>query len=229
MRPVSGPPPLPHCRGPYDRGPVLPQRHRRRDRRIPRPADGGGISRQADPAIRGSRAGRLAEADRQPVHSPIPRLADRRRSDRGRARRMGGCRLARHTFRSHSALEPLLRAPPLPGTARSLQDPGIPGGRGHERLAQAARSLCGLGGPTRILLPAADRRPESIPFDFQYLLDIEYAVGRLSFDDADRYRSYAESVVDYEKASAVGTSRQIVYWGTPPSQGPGDGNRRRIS
>ena len=56
--------------------------------------------------------------------------------------------------------------------------------------------------------------PESIPFDFQYLLDIEYAVGRLCFDLADQYRLYAESVVDYEKAQAAPTSRQMVYWGT---------------
>ena len=56
--------------------------------------------------------------------------------------------------------------------------------------------------------------PESIPFDFQYLLDIEYAVGRLCFDHADQYRLYAESVVDYEKAQAAPTSRQMVYWGT---------------
>jgi hypothetical protein len=56
--------------------------------------------------------------------------------------------------------------------------------------------------------------PESIPLDFQYLLDIEYAVGRLCFDQVDQYRQYAESVVEYEKAQAAPTSRRIVYWGT---------------
>ncbi len=56
--------------------------------------------------------------------------------------------------------------------------------------------------------------PESIPFDFQYLLDIEYAVGRLCFDHADQYRLYAQSVVDYEKAQAAPTCRQMIYWGT---------------
>ena len=56
--------------------------------------------------------------------------------------------------------------------------------------------------------------PESIPFDFQYLLDIEYAVGRLCFNHADQYRLYAQSVVDYEKAQAAPTCPQMVYWGT---------------
>jgi len=56
--------------------------------------------------------------------------------------------------------------------------------------------------------------PESIPFDFQYLLDIEYAIGRLSFDRPDLYRRYAESVVDYETSAAVPNTREIVYWGT---------------
>ncbi len=55
--------------------------------------------------------------------------------------------------------------------------------------------------------------PESIPFEFQYLLDVEYAVGRLAFDDAEGYRSYAESVVNYETALTVPNTREIVYWG----------------
>jgi Peptidase family C25 len=56
--------------------------------------------------------------------------------------------------------------------------------------------------------------PSLIPFEFQYLLDIEYAVGRLAFDRADQYRQYAEGVVDYETVGAPPTEREIVYWGT---------------
>ncbi len=56
--------------------------------------------------------------------------------------------------------------------------------------------------------------PDLIPFDFQYLLGIEYAVGRLSFDTAAEYALYAQSVVDYETAGAVPTTKEITYWGT---------------
>ena len=114
-----------------------------------------------------------------------------------------------------SALEPLLahrRSQVLPDRCKTLE---YRAGEGMKDWLKRHGVYAGSVAPTRIpyyLLLIGG--PESIPFDFQYLLDIEYAVGRLSFDDADGYRSYAESVVDYEKAPAVGTSRQIVYWGT---------------
>jgi hypothetical protein len=56
--------------------------------------------------------------------------------------------------------------------------------------------------------------PESIPFEFQCLLDIEYAVGRLAFDCPELYRHYAESLVSYETATAVPNAKEVVYWGT---------------
>jgi hypothetical protein len=56
--------------------------------------------------------------------------------------------------------------------------------------------------------------PTAIPFDFQYLLGVEYAVGRLSFNAAKDYTEYARSVVAYDTAAAVLNRRQIVYWGT---------------
>jgi len=73
----------------------------------------------------------------------------------------------------------------------------------------------GTVAPTKVpyyLLLVGD--PTAIPFDFQYLLDVEYAVGRLAFDRPELYRQYAESVVSYETANTVPNSREIVYWGT---------------
>lgn len=55
--------------------------------------------------------------------------------------------------------------------------------------------------------------PGDIPFDFQYLLDVEYAVGRLAFDAADQFRRYAAGVAALEAASTVKTAKEIVYWG----------------
>ncbi|MBG0566716.1 hypothetical protein [Actinoplanes aureus] len=56
--------------------------------------------------------------------------------------------------------------------------------------------------------------PGLIPFSFQYLLAVEYAVGRLHFDDAAGYRRYAESVVDYEQAGAPRHDDTAVFFGT---------------
>jgi hypothetical protein len=56
--------------------------------------------------------------------------------------------------------------------------------------------------------------PVAIPFEFQYLLDIEYAIGRLCFDSPGEYEQYARSIVDYEKASAAPNARDIAYWAT---------------
>jgi hypothetical protein len=56
--------------------------------------------------------------------------------------------------------------------------------------------------------------PDDIPFEFQYLLGVDYAVGRLSFATADEYARYAESIARYESAAAIANAKKIAYWGT---------------
>jgi hypothetical protein len=56
--------------------------------------------------------------------------------------------------------------------------------------------------------------PRTIPFTFQSLLDIEYAVGRLDFDEAGGYRQYVNTLVDYEESAAVPHTRAAAFFGT---------------
>ncbi len=61
--------------------------------------------------------------------------------------------------------------------------------------------------------------PEEIPFEFQYQLDVQYAVGRLDFgDDWAAYRNYAQNVVKAETAARA-ASRSMSFFGV---QIPGD-------
>jgi hypothetical protein len=57
-------------------------------------------------------------------------------------------------------------------------------------------------------------QPDLIPFEFQYLVGIEYAVGRLAFDAPEEYERYARSVLEYETSGSVPNAREIAYWGT---------------
>lgn len=56
--------------------------------------------------------------------------------------------------------------------------------------------------------------PEDVPFRFQYLLDVNAAVGRLSFDRIEDYASYARKVVDFEVGVGNGVAQRAVVFAT---------------
>lgn len=61
--------------------------------------------------------------------------------------------------------------------------------------------------------------PEQIPFSFQYQLDVSYAVGRLDFDTAGEYASYAGAVVAAEAPSSSSAGQGVHLFAV---RNPGD-------
>lgn len=53
--------------------------------------------------------------------------------------------------------------------------------------------------------------PEQIPLSFQYRLDVDYAVGRLAFEQADEYARYAESIAEQERAAAPQERKAVLF------------------
>ncbi len=61
--------------------------------------------------------------------------------------------------------------------------------------------------------------PESIPFSFQYRLDVDYAVGRLAFPDPADYARYAENIAALETSTAAGEAPSSLLFSVA---NPGD-------
>jgi hypothetical protein len=62
--------------------------------------------------------------------------------------------------------------------------------------------------------------PEVIPYEFQYQLDMQYAVGRLWFETPDQYAKYAMQVVAAEAEPRPGV-RKAVFFAPQHAEDPG--------
>lgn len=123
-----------------------------------------------------------------------------------------------------AALEPLLTLRKAQAGERYRQFTGAEGyrkgdvpDRAHSWLGREPRKKApGPADPRKLpfyLLLVGD--PESVPFRFQYELDVNYAVGRLHFDTLEEYAHYANSVVQQEKAqeAAPATPQRALFFG----------------
>lgn len=119
----------------------------------------------------------------------------------------GGSPAAQRQAAIREALQPLLdhrRAMATRVHERRFRDIAGPDGwrPGESRRAFLSRMGAAVAGPVDperfpyyVLLVGS---PTEISYREQYLLDVQYGVGRIHFDDLEQYAAYAQSVVDTE-------------------------------
>ena len=61
--------------------------------------------------------------------------------------------------------------------------------------------------------------PERIPFEFQALMKMQWAVGRLYFENIDDYGYYAKAIVQYESMTFVPQQRKNAAIWVPRNSG----------
>jgi hypothetical protein len=54
--------------------------------------------------------------------------------------------------------------------------------------------------------------PQQISFEFQYVLDLQWCVGRVYFETVAEYEAYANAVVDYETAASIQHKKRAAMW-----------------
>lgn len=66
--------------------------------------------------------------------------------------------------------------------------------------------------------------PTEIPFEFQYQLDVQYAVGRVYFENPADYRAYAQNVVDAEQQGLMRPKRAGFFAAATPGDKTTEGS-----
>jgi hypothetical protein len=121
----------------------------------------------------------------------------------------------------HDALAPLLHLRRAQATARQDYYKEFSGAKGYFQ-GDTARSFLVRQGADAVERASPDRMPyyllivgdpETIPFEFQYELDGQYAVGRIHFETIEEYASYARSVVAAENG-AVTLPNRVTFFAT---------------